>query len=168
MDRKGQTTVEFALTALLLFAFLFAIIDLAVMFYVNLTMQHAVREGTRYAITGQPDSGPLAGQSRKDALTQIIINSSNGLYKNDLNQEDPTVSVLTPTSTSGFSNYTGTPAEYTGKPDQIIIVSLNYTWPLLTPILSPFFPVSQDGKGKNIAVYKFTVQATMKNELWGP
>ena len=52
MNRKGQTTVEFALTALVLLTFLFAAIDLAIMMYVNLTMQRAVREGARYAITG--------------------------------------------------------------------------------------------------------------------
>jgi Flp pilus assembly protein TadG len=153
MDRKGQTTVEFALTALLLFAFLFAIIDLAVMFYVNLTMQHAVREGTRFAITGPPGD-------RRVLLTEKIREHSYGLYdKNALPQRDPTVSVLTPTSTTGFVNYTGTPIADTGRQKQIIIVSLNYAWPLLTPTLKPFFT---DGR------YTFTVRATMKNEPWGP
>jgi Flp pilus assembly protein TadG len=156
MNEKGQATVEFALTALLLFSLLFAIIDLAVMFYVNLTMQHAVREGARFAITGQGGTD----EARKNALVFKIMSSSNGLYKNDLNQNDPAVNVLTPSSTSGFLNYTGTPApDSTGKPGQIIIVSLDYTWPLLTPTLKPFFT---DGR------YTFTVRATMKNELWRP
>ena len=160
MNEKGQTMVEFALTALVLFTLLFAIIDLAMMFYVNLTMQHAVREGTRYAITGQ-----TTGANGRAALIQNIKDASNGLYdQNALDQKDPTVSVLTPISTpsasaSPFPNYTGAQITTTGTPDQIIIVRLTYAWPVLTPILKPLFT---DGK------YTFTASATMKNELWGP
>ena len=156
MDQKGQTTVEFALVALLLFGLLFAIIDLALMFYVNLTMQHAVREGARYAVTGQ-----TVGAAGRDALIQKVKDASYGLYdQNALSQKDPTVSILTPTSTQSFTNYSGTPVPgSTGTPDQIIIVSLTYAWPLLTPVLRPCF---SNGN------YTFTVRATMKNEPWGP
>jgi len=155
MDRKGQATVEFALTALLLFALVFAIIDLAVMFYVNLTMQSAVREGTRYAITGRKGDST---DRRTELINQIKINS-NGLYEKNALRNDPTVSILTPKMTNNFSNYSGHPVNDTGNPDQIIIVSLTYGWPLLTPTLKPFFAGG---------VYKFTVRATMKNEPWEP
>ncbi|HBG04366.1 MAG: hypothetical protein A2075_18135 [Geobacteraceae bacterium GWC2_58_44] len=156
MNKKGQTTVEFALVALLLFAMLFALIDMAVMFYVNLTMQSAVREGARYAITGQ--GGESAG--RRTALINKIKERSNGLYDKNANPQgkEPKVSVLTPADVGSYSNYTGRPVGDTGKPDEIIIVSLNYAWPLLTPILRPFFPGN---------TYTFTVRATMKNEPWG-
>jgi Flp pilus assembly protein TadG len=156
MNKKGQATVEFAIAALLFLPLLFAIIDLAVMCYVNLTIQRAVREGARYAITGQTGS---SGVRRAEMATRIR-ESSVGLYdRNDFPDKDPTVSVLNPASTQIFSNYTGTPVTDTGTPNQIIIVSLAYRWPLLTPVLSPFF----DG-GK----YTFTAKATMKNEPWGP
>lgn len=153
MNKKGQTTVEFAFAALVMLALLFAVIDLAVMFYVNLTMQHAIREGARYAITGQ--SG-----DRRALMLQKIKDCSFGLYdRNALADKNPRVSVLTPSSTESFSNYTGSPVTDTGKPDEIIIVSLTYAWPLLTPTLKPFF---NDGR------YVFTVRTTMKNEHWEP
>ena len=146
MNRKGQSTIEFALTALLLLTILLSVAELAMMFYVNLTMQHAVRQGTRLAITGPPGD-------RRSQLVQRIKDSSNGLYdKNALPRKDPTVSVLTPTK--GFDNYS---VAETGKPGDIIIVSLTYAWPLLTPALKPAF---SDGR------YTFTVRATMRNELW--
>jgi Flp pilus assembly protein TadG len=89
MNSKGQALVEFALAALVFFAVLFAIIDLGMMFYVNLTMQHAVREGTRFAITGQPapavGSPPPTGAERKAAMIQTMKNSSVGLYDKNLN-----------------------------------------------------------------------------------
>lgn len=155
MDKKGQATVEFALVALLLSALLFAIIDLAYMCYVNLTMQEAVREGARYAVTGQ-------GGATQASLIQKIRDSSNGLYdENALPEKDPTISILTPTSTQSFSNYSGSPVTNgtTGQPNQIIIVSLTYAWPLMTPVFKPFFADGQN--------YVFTVRATMKNENWG-
>lgn len=150
--KNGQTTVEFALAALLFFSMLFAIVDFAFLFYVNLTMQHAVREGTRYAVTGQSTLGP----DRRSALIQKIKDSSNGLYDKNLHvPKDPEISVITPSKVS-FTNYTGTPTTGDpGKPNDMIIVSLTYTWHLLTPILRPFFP------GGN---YTFTVKSTMANE----
>lgn len=160
MNRKGQTTVEFAATALVLFTVLFALIDLAIMFYVNLTMQHAVREGARYAITGQ---GGDNGNKRRMALEGRIRACSYGLYDKNANprrNEALSVRVLPLSSTGSttpFANYTGTPVDDTGNPNQIIIVSLDYSWPLLTPILQPFFENGQ---------YSFVVRATMKHEPW--
>lgn len=149
---KGQSTIEFALAAILLLVLLFAIIDLAAMFYVNLTMQHAVREGARYAITGRSD----LGADRRSALIAKIKGQSMGLYdKNIHNPRDPSISVIRPSGVT-FSNYSGTPV--TGDPGQAgetIVVSLTYTWPLMTPLMKPFFPGG---------AYTFTVKTTMRNE----
>lgn len=162
MDTKGQTTVEFALAALVLFTFVFAIIDFAMMFYVNLTMQNAVREGARYAITGQtdqPGQGYKNGEHRKKAMIKKMKECAHGLYEKNANpQKEPTVSIVTPASAATFSNYTGRPVDDTGEPSDIIIVSLAYSWPLLTPILRPFF---EDKKN-----YSFVVRATMRHEPW--
>jgi len=157
MNRKGQTTVEFALTAFILFAVLFALIDFAVMFFVNLTMQHAVREGARYAITGQ---GGGNGEQRRKALVDKIVACSYGLYEKNANpHKEPEVSVVPLSLLTGttFDNYTGTPVQDTGRPNELIIVKLAYSWPLMTPILAPFF---QDGQ------YSFVVRATMRHEPW--
>jgi Flp pilus assembly protein TadG len=158
MNKKGQSTVEFALAALVLIPVFLVILDLSVMFYVNLTMLHAVREGARSAVVGQPSTDPGQGAARRSALTQKIIDSSNGLYIPANIVAGPVVSVLSPPA-PGFTNYTGNPVADTGQPNDIIIVSLTYAWPLLTPVLRVAFP---DNK------YTFTVRATMKNEPWGP
>lgn len=152
INKSGQALVEFALVVLLLFGLLFTLMDLGIMFYVNLTMQHAVREGTRYAVTGQIG----ASADRRAALIQKIRDSSNGLYDKNLHvPKDPQINVINPSQVT-FSNYTGTPTTGDpGKPTQTIIVSLTYTWPLLTPILKRFFPGGQ---------YTFTVKSTMTNE----
>jgi Flp pilus assembly protein TadG len=155
VNEKGQAMVEFALSALVLFMLLFAIIDLGMMFYVNLTLQHAVRVGTRNAIIGQSAKN---GKTLREALRDDIVDASNGLCIASNIVSGPTVSILTPSATA-FSNYTGSPVNDTGAPDQIIIVRMKYAWPLLTPVLVPFFPPG----GK----YTFTASATMKNEPGG-
>ena len=154
MDRKGQALVEFAMALLVFLPLLLAVIELGIMFYVNLTMQHAVREGTRYAVTGQ--SKP--GSDRMLSLIRVISDSSNGLYDKNLHDpKDPVVSVVSPTQVT-FNNFTGTPTTGTpGAANDIIVVRLDYSWALLTPVLKPFF---SDGK------YTFTVRSTMKNEFF--
>lgn len=154
--QQGQTTIEFALVTVFLLGLLFAIVDLAILFYVNLSMQHAVREGARYAITGRSD----LGEDRRSALIAKIKEQSMGLYdKNTHTPKDPSISVIKPTGVT-FSNYSGTPTTGDpGKADETIVVSLTYTWPLVTPLMKPFFPGG---------AYTFTVKSTMKNEPFPP
>lgn len=150
--RKGQALVEFALALPILLLFVFGIIDLAWMFYVNLTMQHAVREGTRYAVTGRKD----LGRDRREAMIQKIKNESMGLYDKNLHEpKDPRIAVISPDKVT-FENYTGTST--TGDPgarDEVILVSLTYTCPLLTPVLKPLM---------SGGAYTFTVKSTMRNK----
>ena len=151
VNKNGQSLVEFTMVVPLLLLFLFGIVDLGAMFYVNLTMQYAVREGARYAVTGQ--SG--GDSTRKAAVINKIKNCSNGLYDRNLNvQKEPQFSVIDPSRVT-FDNYSGTPQNGDpGNSGDVTVVSLTYIWPLLTPILKPFFPNG----------YKFTVKSTMRNE----
>ncbi len=144
-ERRGQTIVEFALVVPIIFLLLFGLIDLGIMFYVNLTMQNAVRQGARTSVVGSSSGGP----TQRAALIQTIRDSSNGLY--DKGQPRLTTYIVTPGS-STFSNFTGANI---GGSGQIVMVRLDYTWPLLTHILSPFFTNDE---------YSFTVKATMRNE----
>ncbi|WP_074265736.1 MULTISPECIES: TadE/TadG family type IV pilus assembly protein [Paraburkholderia] len=148
-SRKGQagsTVVEFAIIAPLLLFVICMIIDLGLMFWVNLTMQYAVHEGARYAVTGQDNLDPnTANQQRYLAVIQDIESSSMGLYS----LVNPTISVTV----------NGTPATYGanmfGGPGDLVVLQLNCNWSLLTPLIAPFF-----SKG----VYSFSVAATMRNE----
>lgn len=143
--QRGASAVEFAIVAPLLFFLIFAVIDLCVLFWVNLTMQYAVREGARYAVTGRNDLGPQGNPQRHLAVIEKIKESSMGLF----DRVSPQINGI------GY----GTPERYNaglfGAPGQITVVRLDGTWPLMTPLLQPFF---EDGK------YKFSVAATMRNE----
>lgn len=150
---KGQATVEFALAAILFLGLLFVILDVAMLFWVNLTMQHAVREGTRYAVTGQIGASP----DWRTALTAKIKEQSMGLYdKNLYVPKDPTIKIINQGSVT-FANYTGgtTVTGTSGTPSVTLVVSLTYKWRLITPFLRPFF---------SGGFYTFTVRSTMKTE----
>lgn len=147
-ERKGQSIVEFALVLPIVFLLLFGLADLGVMFYVNLTMQDAVREGARASVVGSS----TGGATQRATLIQTIKDDSNGLWDKDANgQPKLTTYIVTPGS-STFQNFTGANI---GGAGQIVMVQLDYTWPLLTHVLTPFFTNDE---------YSFTVKATMRNE----
>jgi Flp pilus assembly protein TadG len=152
-DNRGQAIVEFAIAAVLFFSLLFMVMDLGLMFYVKITMQNAVREGARYAITGRTDAGP----NQRAAVTTTIINKSNGLYdKHPTVLTFSTVNVQTQALTT-LPTAPGVAGSNTvGTGGQIIVVQLTYSWPLLTPFLRPFF---------TNGTYTFTVSSTMRNEV---
>lgn len=141
----GASIVEFALIVPLLLLLLMAIVELGAMFWVNMTMQHAVREGARYAITGRVDLDPNPNPEdrlRPAAVAEKIKLSSLGFYDSvvsDLSVTDPDGNVL-----SGF-----------GGPGETVVIRLQCSWSLLTPLVRPFF---DDG------TYNFTVSSTMRNE----
>ncbi|BCR03459.1 hypothetical protein DESUT3_05280 [Desulfuromonas versatilis] len=153
---KGAVALEFTFAGVLFFVLFFAIIEFGLMFWVNLTMQHAVREGARYAITGLNDRDPTPAQGedgkkiydRDRAVTQMIRESSMGLYDKVVVERN-------------IRAYGGSRLSGYGAPGDIIVINLDCAWPLLTPLAQPFFR-------KTGGRYEFTVSATMRNEAFQP
>jgi Flp pilus assembly protein TadG len=151
-QQRGVSTIEFALIAPVLFLLLFIAIDLGLLLWVNLTMQYAVREGARYAVTGQSNLDPdTSSQQRYLAVIQEIKDSSMGLY----NIVNPSYVITINGTTQNYSDQSSYNSNMFGNPDDIVVLQLNCTWPLLTPLVQPFFA------GGN---YAFSVAATMRNE----
>lgn len=157
--QEGVAAVEFALIAPLLFLLLFAVIDLGTMFWANLTMQYAVREGARYAVTGQDNLDPnAAAQQRYLAVIQEIKNNSMGLY----NMVNPVITITnygsdgSNQSSQTYNPNAPSPTIFGGPGDIIVLQLSNCTWSNLT-VLKPFF---SGGK------YQFNVAATMRNEAF--
>ncbi|WP_316157577.1 TadE/TadG family type IV pilus assembly protein [Cupriavidus sp. BIC8F] len=151
----GASAVEFALVAPLFFLLIFSIVDFGMMMFANLTMQHAVREGARYAITGQSNLDPSAGaKQRYLAVEEKIRSSSLGIYK----MSGATISTLIiPPVGSGIAQASG--AGMYGSAGELVEIHVDCSWPLLTPVVAAFFK-STGGK------YNFRVAATMRNEAF--
>jgi len=152
-DQKGISVLEFTFIVIIILGLLFAIVDLSLMLFANLAMQHAVRSGARYAVTGREDIDP--GRRRLSVIKKIEDSSIGLCNKNPcsvafyrLNQDGSVSSIPADPDNPRSSDV--------GNPSEIIVVAVEeYSWSLLTPLIRPFFP---DGK------YTFTVKATMRNE----
>ena len=142
----GSAIVEFAIIAPAFLLLMIGMIELSMAYFANLTMQHAVREGARYAVTGNKDLDPASSnQQRYQAVIQKMKDSSMGIY-------DKVNPVITVNGTSGTS------AGMFGNSGDIVVISVAYNWKFATPMMNVFY---KDGKSSNV------VAATMRNESFG-
>lgn len=152
--QAGTGTVEFALVVPLFLAVVFAIFDFGYLFWGNLSMQHAVREGARYAVVGRTDLDPNpqgTAQDRCDAAIERIRSQSMGFY-------DKVAPVVTFKTVNTDGSITPVAANSCTSANQIIVISVNCSLPALTPMIQLFFP---NGR------YSFSVSTTMRNEAFG-
>jgi Flp pilus assembly protein TadG len=150
---RGVAAVEFALVCIVFFTVLLSIIDWSYLLWVNLTMQHAVREGARLAVTGRVDVDPNPDPSKRtryNAAIAQMADQSMGLWS----EVSPSVSVKTINS-AGVA--VALPASNLGSGGDIIVISVDCYVTPLTPFIAAFF-ASSNGK------FHFTVSTTMKNE----
>lgn len=149
---RGSTIVEFAFITTLLLSVLLAVVDFGQLFYSNLTMQHAVREGTRFAVTGSTSlaTTPAAADARCQAAIAKIREQSVGIYE----RLAPDVSFKTVAPDGSTTSIANGSCYNAGE---IIVIEVVATAPVLTPFLRPFF---------NNGEYQFTVATTMKNEAF--
>lgn len=140
--RRGVTMVESAIAVPILLMVLFAIFDLSRVLYSHFAVQHAVREGARFAVTGRrlADPGnPGSNFSRRDSIIQTVVE-----------QAEPFVTL----QTGQVSLVANGAADTGGGPGDLVEVRVIHTVGLLTP-LSVFF---QNGE------VVFNVASVFKNE----
>lgn len=155
--QAGAATIEFAVVAAVYLVLLLAIVEFGVLFLVNLTMQHAVREGARYAVTGRSDLDPDRSNPRRyNAVIQNIKNNSMGFYP----LLGPTIEVsingANPTAYADPALYNG---GMFGGPGDLVVLRLDCAWPIMTPLVKPLFALTG-------GEYRFSVAATMRNEAF--
>jgi len=137
--------LEFALVAPMFFLLFFAVFDFSRLFYVEMTLQNAVRAAGRYASTGNHLPDPQhQGQnlSRVNSIIQVAQQNAIGL----------SVAGIQISSLAGGNGSAG-------GPEDTVTVSLTTNLQLMTPIIAQFF--------KNGA-YTFTVTVSFKNEPFPP
>ena len=76
VNQRGNTLLEASAVALLLFGLMFLLIDLALALFTKATLQSAVREGVRFAVTERLASGQ---SYLNDSVVQVVQQNSLGL-----------------------------------------------------------------------------------------
>ena len=136
---SGQTLVEFAIAALVFLLLIFAVFDFSYLYFAKLTLQSAVRQGGRYAITGQA----MNSKTRYASILQTVKDSSLG-FATDSNT---TICSAVGGSSSG------------GGPGDTVTITVTYTYKFITPLVAVFF---------KSGAYTITVSSTFKNEPFPP
>jgi hypothetical protein len=165
LKEKGAALVEFALVAVIFFTVLFSIIEFGYLFWGNLSMQHAVREGSRYAVVTVPTiftpDSPLDPGTQKAKRCRAIIKATEDNSMGFYARVSPVVKFST-IDALGNIQVLGSGPEDCGGAEQIVVMHIDCSLPLITPfsqVLSLLGTrIFTDNK------YKFSVSTTMRVE----
>jgi Flp pilus assembly protein TadG len=157
--RRGSAAVEFALVAPVFFALLFAIIEVALMFFATQVLETVTQASARYILTGQAQSGSLTqGQFKTYVCSQIPALFTCGNVKVDVESYPSFGSISNSSVFEGSGNFVGLTNYCPGNAGDIVIVKLSYQWPLFVTGLG--FNMSNPGTTKRW----LTATAAFQNE----
>src|SRR5580765_597857 len=74
--RRGLSIVETALAIPILLLLIFGIVDVGRVLFAHMTLQHAVREAGRFAVTGRTSPGTGGSHPRLDSIIQVAVDDS--------------------------------------------------------------------------------------------
>jgi len=148
---SGQAMIEFALAAMVFFLLVLGTMDFGNLFYHELTLQNAVRQAGRYAITGQCAGGVgSCSMSRTLSIQQVLETTSNGMINSSNVASDVTIAC---TNEGG-----GCPTQ-AGGPGDTVTITVTYPYHLVTAPIAKFF---------SSGIYTMTLSASFTNEPFPP
>jgi Flp pilus assembly protein TadG len=129
--RRGSAAVEFALVAPIFIGLLFAIIEVALMFFASQVLETVTQASARYLLTGQAQSGGLTqAQFKTYVCSQIpaLFNCAN--LKVNV-QSYPSFAAISNTSPiDAGCNFVGPTNYCPGNAGNPVFVQLSYQWPV--------------------------------------
>jgi Flp pilus assembly protein TadG len=135
--------VEFALVAPLFFLLVFGITDFGRLFFMQETLQFAVREAGRYAVTGQK----LSTTNRVASIIDTAKNAAPGITIGSID--------IRSINSAGVTNVGSA-----GGPRETVVITMTTAIHLITPMIGKFFGPSQ--------TYTSKVSVTFMNEPFDP
>ncbi len=160
-DRMGTTTLEFALIAVPFLGLIFGLLEVCMIFIVSTALEHGVEEASRRIRVGAFQGGTSVS---KEQFATDVCTRTFGLLDctSNLHVEVTVVTTFQGATDPSPIDADGKFVEPTlfdaGKPDDIVVVRVYYTWKLITPLVSK--PLA------NLAGEKRLIQSTIafKNE----
>ena len=119
--RRGNAVLESALALGPLFMILFATIDYSVALLMKNTIQAAVREGVRYAVTGQT----MNGLGQDDSIKTVVQNNALGFLNGTSGAALISITYYNPTTLAAV---TGTNSNAAGNVCQVQVNGLSWVW----------------------------------------
>ncbi|QCK88648.1 pilus assembly protein [Phreatobacter aquaticus] len=133
-DEKGVAAVEFALVAGPFLFLLFAIIEVAMVFFAGQVLETATSNASRLIMTGQAQSGSFDATAFKNEVckTTNALMSCSGIAVDVRTYTNFSSASQSKPVTGGVVNY-GTMQYSQGSGGDIVVVRVVYEWPILMP-----------------------------------
>jgi Flp pilus assembly protein TadG len=129
----GASTVEFALVLLPFLALMFGIMETALLFFADQTLETAVADSARLILTGQAQSQGLNATTFKNAVCARVyglFDCQSGVYVNVQTYASfGSISYTPPIDSHGHLVTSGF-GYNPGGPGDIVVVQLFYQWPI--------------------------------------
>ena len=139
-ESRGAAMVELALVITMLMMLFSGVFEFGRFYYSRLTLQHAVREAARFAVTGNVLNDAQGNPMTRVASIQQVIQQK--AYNLSVNVND--ISVV--------------PADG-GAPGEVVTITTVFRYDFVVPPVKQFFPPGY---------VDFTISTSMKNEPFFP
>jgi len=158
-DRRGASALEFAIGGPVLLLAMVAVMELGTVMFMNSALEGGIRDAARFGITGFVP----AGTTREDAIRSIVAEHTYGMV--DAAALDIQFTIYPSFGTIGapepyddtapangsydqgenFQDINGNGqwdadmgAAGSGGPGDIVVYTVRYNWPLMTPVFTSF------------------------------
>lgn len=139
-ENRGTAMVELALVITMLMMLFSGVFEFGRFYYSRLTLQHAVREAARFAVTGNVLNDAQGNPMTRVASIQQVIQQK--AYNLSVNVNDITI----------------VPADG-GGPGDVVTITTVFRYDFVVPPVKQFFPPGH---------VDFTISTAMKNEPFFP
>jgi len=148
-NTRGAAALEFAMIALPLFTMIFAVMELALVFLISISLEDAaatmareIRVGTitppGVAATTSTAAAPDLTTFKQDLCSNILLVPSSTCINQiqvDVQPFSNFTSTTLPNPISGQTFSTSSLCYGSGTPGEVVLMRVYYLWPLLTPFL---------------------------------
>lgn len=132
-NRRGSAAVEFALVAPIFFGLLFAIIELALVFFASQLLETVTQDSARQIMTGQAQTAAFTQAQFKNLVCSkitVMFDCVNGISI-DVQSYSAFSSVNISSPIDASKNFVPPNNYLPGGPGDIVVVRIFYQWPLI-------------------------------------
>jgi Flp pilus assembly protein TadG len=159
-NRRGSAAVEFALVAPLFFGLLFAIIEMAMVFYASQVLETVTQDSARLIMTGQAQNAAFTQAQFKNSVCSkltVMFDCVNGVSI-DVKSYNAFAAIDIADPIDAGKNFVPPNNYLPGTAGDIVVVRLFYKWPLYVTGLG--FNLANLGSNERL----LTATAAFQNE----